>query len=263
MNDELKIIIKAILDENTESSINQQLKNLKIEPLSLDIKIDSKTNSQISKVKKELNDIVSRKINKNSLAKSLIQNFGISNKLDKNEIKKAAEEYQNALKVNNPSEISKSYDKLFDSIKNSFYNFTHEISSYEKEYLNFLKGTKFYISDAIKEDLGEDDYKYYRDNLIGKITRNRREGVHSDTFYDEINEVIPGILPRIDFISEQESFRNIVDTYIDLRNKAKAKFDQEDILWNFGTDEDIKNSINKVINEFENQKPKFERSIKN
>ena len=51
MDDELKIIIKAILDENTESSINQQLKNLKIEPLSLDVKIDSKTNSQISKLK--------------------------------------------------------------------------------------------------------------------------------------------------------------------------------------------------------------------
>ena len=263
MNDELKIIIKAILDENTENSINQQLKNLKIEPLSLDVKIDSKTSSQISKVKKGLNDIVSRKINKNPLAKSLIQNFGISNKLDKNEIEKAVEEYQNALKLNNPGEISKSYDKLFDSIKNSFYNFTQGLSSDGKEYLDFLKGTKFYVSDAIKDDLGKDDYKYYRNNLIGKITRNPQEGVHSDTFYDEINEVIPGILPRIDFISEQDSFRNIVDTYIDLRNKAKAKFDQEDILWNFGTDEDIKNSINKVINEFENQKPKFERSIKN
>ena len=90
MNDELKIIIKAILDENIESSINQQLKNLKIEPLSLDVKIDSKTNSQISKVKKELNDIVSRKVNKNPISLNIFKKFGIKNKYDKEEISKLA-----------------------------------------------------------------------------------------------------------------------------------------------------------------------------
>ena len=267
MDDELKIIIKAVLDDDTENSINKQLNNLKFDPVSIDVKVNSNISKTAYKVEKELNkinDITSRKVNKNSLAQNLIKNFSIKNKLDKNEITKAVEEYQNALKIQNPYEISKSYDKLFDAIKNSFYNFTSGIADYEKNYLDFMKNTKLYISDNVKGDLGKDDYKYYRDNLIGKITRNPSEGMHPDVLHSEILDVIPGIFPNDDyFISEPDAFRKIADTYISLRQKIKSKFNDEDILWNFGSDDDIKNSINKVIQEFQNQKSNIKPTVKN
>ena len=266
MNDELKIIIKAILDENVEDSINKQIKSLNIDPISLDVKVNSNIKTAVSETKKEIdkiNDIISRKVNKNSLAKKLIEEFRIKNKLDKNEITNAVEEYQNALKINNPYEVSKTYDKLFDSIKNSFYHFKASINDDEKQYLDFLKNTKFYISDALKGDLGKDDYKYYRDNLIGKITRDKRNGLEPDVLYNEILDVMPGVLPKDNFITDFEAFRNIADKYISLRQKANRVFDDEDILWSFGTDDDIKHSIDMIIREFENQKPRFERNIKN
>ena len=74
MNDELKIIIKAILDENVEDSINKQIKSLNIDPISLDVKVNSNIKTAVSETKKEIdkiNDIISRKVNKNPLAKKL------------------------------------------------------------------------------------------------------------------------------------------------------------------------------------------------
>ena len=265
MNDELKIIIKAILDENIESSINQQLKNLKIEPLSLDVKIDSKTNSQISKVKKELNDIVSRKVNKNPISLNIFKKFGIKNKYDKEEISKAVEKYQNSLKIGNQDEIIKSYEDLFAAIKGSFFNFTKSLEDHEQEFLNHLGKRKMYISPHIKEDLGKDNYKYYRQNLVGNLTTNSSKAPSPDVLYSEIySEDSYGLIPHpTEVINDSDRFQIIADKIIELRKKAKSTYTEEDILWNFGTDKDIKNSIDKVINEFENQKPKFENSIKN
>ena len=265
MNDELKIIIKAILDENIESSINQQLKNLKIEPLSLDVKIDSKTNSQISKVKKELNDIVSRKVNKNPISLNIFKKFGIKNKYDKEEISKAVEKYQNSLKIGNQDEIIKSYEDLFAAIRGSFLNFTKSLEDHEQEFLNHLGKQKMYISPHIKEDLGKDNYKYYRQNLVGNLTTNSSKAPSPDVLYSEIySEDSYGLIPHpSEVINDSDRFQIIADKIIELRKKSKSTYTEEDILWNFGTDKDIKNSIDKVINEFENQKPKFENSIKN
>lgn len=263
MDDELKIIIKAVLDSSSEDSINQQIKSLKIDPISLDIKVNSNLKASANEVKKEISqisDTLTRKVNKNQLAKDLIKKFGITNRADKNQITKAVEEYQNALKIKNPDEITKSYDNLFNSIKNSFYNFIHEIDDYEQDYVNFMNGTKLYVSDNVKGDLGEDGYKYYRNNLIGKITRDPREGSHPDVLHSEILDNIPGILPNDDyFISESDAFRSIADAYINLRQKSK--FNDEDILWNFGTDDDIKNSINKVIHGLEGTKSKIKQVV--
>ena len=266
MDDELKIIIKAVLDSSSEDSINKQIKSLKIDPISLDIKVNSNLKASANEVKKEISqisDILTRKVNKNQLAKDLIKNFGITNRADKNQITKAVEEYQNALKIKNPDEITKSYDNLFNSIKNSFYNFTHGLDDYSQDYLNFLKDTKFYISDHIKGDLGKDGYKYYRDNLIGKITRDPKKGSPADTLYMELSESIPGILPIDNMINEADQFRLIADAYIMFRNRAKSKFDDDDILWTFGRDEDIKDSINRVINTFQNETPNLQKTIKN
>ena len=48
MNDELKIIVKAILDENTESELNNQLKNLKLDSVSLKINVGENNKKIVS-----------------------------------------------------------------------------------------------------------------------------------------------------------------------------------------------------------------------
>lgn len=264
MDDELKIILKAVLDKDAEKSVNNRVKKLKVEPIPLDVKVNSNIKAAVSEAEKaitQVSSILSKRVKSSHLAKGLIENFGITNKLDKSKIRETAEQYQNALKVKNPQEITKSYDNLFNSIKNSFYNFRHGIDDYQQDYLNFLKDRKFYISDNVRSDLSKDEYKYYRNNLIGKITRDARKGSHPDALYSELYDDFKGILPDKTNMAAADQFRLIADAYITYRNKAKSAFDDEDILWNFGTDDDIKKSINRVIEEIHDKKPVLRRAV--
>ena len=43
MDDELKIVIKAVLDDNAEKDLNSQLKSLNLEPISPKLKLDLDT----------------------------------------------------------------------------------------------------------------------------------------------------------------------------------------------------------------------------
>ena len=43
MDDELKIVIKAVLDDNAEKDLNSQLKSLNLEPISPTLKLDLDT----------------------------------------------------------------------------------------------------------------------------------------------------------------------------------------------------------------------------
>lgn len=43
-----------------------------------------------------------------------------------------------------------------------------------------------YITPYIKEDLGKDNYKYYRQNLVSNLTTNSSKASSSDVLYGEI-----------------------------------------------------------------------------
>lgn len=100
---------------------HQSLKNLKIQPLSLNIKMDSKTKFRIFKVKKA---------NKNPISLNIFKTFGIK-KYNKKEISKIVEKYQNNLKIKNQDKIIKNYEDLFAAIKGSFFNFTKSLENHE------------------------------------------------------------------------------------------------------------------------------------
>ena len=57
MDDELKIVIKAVLDDNAEKDLNSQLKSLNLEPISPKLKLDLDT----SKSKKSAEKAISYK----------------------------------------------------------------------------------------------------------------------------------------------------------------------------------------------------------
>ena len=137
MDDELKIVIKAVLDDNAEKDLNSQLKSLNLEPISPKLKLDLDTSK-------------SKKIIKNPIALGIFKEFGIKNRLDMEEISKAVENYQNALKIGNKDEIVKSYDELFAAIKGNFFNFTKSLEDHKQEFLNHMGKQKMYISPHIK-----------------------------------------------------------------------------------------------------------------
>ena len=133
MDDELKIVIKAVLDDNTEKDLNSQLKNLNLDPISPDIKLKantSKAKKTAEKAIKDINESISKKVTKNPISLNIFKEFGIKNKHDREEISKALEVYQNDLKIGNQAEIVKSYEDLFATIKGSFFNFTKSQTLY-------------------------------------------------------------------------------------------------------------------------------------
>ncbi len=252
MGDELKIVIKAVLDDNAEKELNSQLRNLNLEPISPKLKLDldtSKSKKSAEKAIKDINDSISKKVIKNPISLGIFKEFGIKNKLDREEISKAVEGYQNALKIGNKDEIVKSYDDLFAAIKGSFFNFTKSLSDYEQEFLNHFSKQKMHISPQIKGDLGKDNYKYYRQNLVGKLTTDPHKAISPDVLYSEVNDEFGGLLPNpSEVINDSDRFQTIANKIIELRERAKAKYDEEDILWNIGSDDEIKKRINDILN---------------
>lgn len=64
MDDELKIVIKAVLDDNAEKDLNSQLKNLNLEPISPKLKLDLDTSKSKKSAEKAIRDI-NKTISKN------------------------------------------------------------------------------------------------------------------------------------------------------------------------------------------------------
>ena len=252
MDDELKIVIKAVLDDNAEKDLNSQLKNLKLDPISPDIKLKantSKAKKTAEKAIKDINESISKKVIKNPVARNIFKEFGIKDKLDKEKITSAVQDYQNALKVGNKNEIVKSYDDLFAAIKGSFFNFTKSLGDHEQAFLSRFNKQKMYISPQIKGDLGKDNYKYYRQNLVGKLTTDPHKAISPDVLYSEVNDEFGGLLPNpSEVINDSDRFQTIANKIIELRERAKAKYDEEDILWNIGSDDEIKKRINDILN---------------
>ena len=251
MDDELKIVIKAVLDDNAEKDLNSQLKSLNLEPISPKLKLDldtSKSKKSAEKAIKDIDEIISKKVIKNPISLGIFKEFGIKNRLDREEISKAVESYQNAIKIGNKDEIVKSYEDLFATIKGSFFNFTKSLEDHEQEFLNRFSKQKMYISPQIKGDLRKDNYKYYRQNLVGKLTTDPQKALSPDVLYSEIYDEFGGVIPHPDkIINDSDRFQIIADKIIELREKAKATYDEEDILWNIGSDNEIKKRINDIL----------------
>ena len=172
MDDELKIVIKAVLDDNTEKELNSQLKSLNLDPISPDIKLKantSKAKKTAEKAIKDINESISKKVVKNPVARNIFKEFGIKDKLDKEKITSAVQDYQNALKVGNKDKIVKSYDDLFAAIKGSFFNFKKDLTFEEQQFLDYFKDVKMYISPNVKGDLGKDNYKLYPKKQTNRI----------------------------------------------------------------------------------------------
>ena len=107
-----------------------------------------------------------------------------------------------------------------------------------------------YISPQIKGDLRKDNYKYYRQNLVGKLTTDPQKALSPDVLYSEIyNDVGGGIIPHPgEIINDSDRFQTVANKIIELRERAKVTYDEEDILWNIGSDNEIKKRINDILN---------------
>ena len=247
MDETLKIIIKGTLDKETEKEINAQIKSLKIEPININVNINQKNNKIV-----EETENVFKKISKTSksFSSEIIKQFGITNRESIREIRQAAEELFTAFQIKDQNQITKSYDNLFNKIKDSFYKLKVEITDNELDFLNYFKSHKIYIDNYIKSDFNKAEWKYYRDNLRGIYTANAKKGISinslSSEIYGQFGELFSGGLP----FNAHDEFRQIVDKFIETRRKLKGTIGDTEIENVFGSDKDIRNNINNILNTY-------------
>lgn len=75
------------------------------------------------------------------------------------------------------------------------------------------------IISYVKEDLGKDNYKHYRQNWVGKLTTNSSKTPQPDIYSGIALDPIPH---TIEIINDNDRFQIIADKIIKLRKKQNS-----------------------------------------
>lgn len=141
------------------------------------------------------------KIDTSSISKQLAGSFNITDKSTINQIKGQLNKMI--------ASLGKSWDGSNFNIKDSgFLDFSAGMEPLQKtlaentklvqgatgvydDFFNYFKDKKIYVSDALKNAMGEDNYKELLQNNIGQIVRDASKGVSIDSIWGEMETMFP------------------------------------------------------------------------
>lgn len=195
MADNFKALIDAELNLN---KIESQLKELSSQKVMLDVQLKSKdTGKRIAlEIQSGLNKI---KVDTAAFSRQLADSFNIS---DKGVKKKLTQQINDMMK-----NLAGTWDgKQFDFNKaDGFYSgidnvaktvtenakVVQEATGIYDEFFNYFKNKKIYVSEELKNALGDDTYKELLKNNIGKITTDVSKGISIDSLWGEMEGLFP------------------------------------------------------------------------
>ena len=141
------------------------------------------------------------KIDTSSISSQLANSFNITDKSTINQIKSQLNSMM--------SSLSKSWDGNKFDVKNAgFSDFAAGMEPLQKtlsenaklvqgatgvydDFFNYFKDKKIFVSDALKKELGEDNYKELLQNNVGKIVRDASKGISIDSIWGEMETMFP------------------------------------------------------------------------
>ena len=89
------------------------------------------------------------------------------------------------------------------------------------DFFNYFKDKKIYVSDALKKELGEDNYKELLQNNVGKIVRDASKGISIDSIWGEMETMFPQ-----HFAENITTQADQITHAFDLMKKARADMTQ-------------------------------------
>lgn len=194
MADEFQALISAELQLD---KVESQIKELNNRKISLDVEVKKDATKQLtSNIEKGLK---AAKVDTSSISKQLANSFNIS---DKSVIGKMKTQINSML-----NDLSKTWDggKFDFSKANGFYSGMDKLGEivtqnakiiesktgiYEKFY-DYFKNTKVFVSDELKNAMGNDLYKEISSMNIGKIVRDASKGISINNIWSELTESFP------------------------------------------------------------------------
>lgn len=141
------------------------------------------------------------KIDTSSISKQLAESFNITDKSTINQIRSQLNKMMTSL--------GKAWDGSNFNVKDSgFSDFAAGMEPLQKtlsenaklvqgatgiydDFFNYFKDKKIFVSDALKKELGEDNYKELLQNNVGKIVRDASKGVSIDSIWGEMETMFP------------------------------------------------------------------------
>lgn len=190
--------VTAELDTaGAEGKLNQFLN--KKNKLKIDVEVNKNSAKSINEDIEK--GIKQTKLDTSSISKQLASAFNITDKATINNIKSQL----NAM----ADSLGKAWDGTdFDIKNNGFQDFfssmeplkttlaentklVQDSTGVYDDFFNYFKGKKIYISDALKDALGDDTYKELLRNNIGKITRDATKGIDISSIWGEMETLFP------------------------------------------------------------------------
>lgn len=197
-SDAMADIFKALIDaELNLEKVEMQLQDLNDTKVMLDVQLKNKNNKQFaSDIQKGLEKT---KIDTSAVTKSLADSFNISDKGIKQKLTRQLDGIMKSLADTwngQKFDFSKA-DGVYTGIDDMAKTITENVKIVKDatgiydEFYDYFKNKKIYVSDELKNALGDDTYKELLKNNIGKITTDISKGMSIDSLWGEMSSLFP------------------------------------------------------------------------
>lgn len=233
----------------------QELAELANVPIKLNIQAES--GDPIGKMRSSLEQALSdTKLDTSKIASRLTENFNITGKrAAKNidsQLQSIVENFVDsfdggALKLSR-SALNGLVDSISQSAKIAQSELSGAFDGIEQEYKEFydyFKNKKIYISDLLKNDIGKSEFKNALETNLSNITRNAGKGVDLNSVWEELSRKFPTIISP-----DTVNAANQVLEVLQKINEARDRIKPVSVQMLFGNDYDaaIKNIQDTALN---------------
>lgn len=225
MAEDFKINIDAALDT---SEAEKKLNSLLNEKHKITIDVDVSGQDTSKKLKQNIeNGIKNVKIDTSALSKSLADSFNIS---DKSTISKLQKQISSMMSQLGKSWNGQKFDISDGLFENSMTNVVNTIKKNAKTlrssgaydgFYDYFKDQKILVTDALKSQLGDVNYKELLNNNIGKlVTDTKKSTATINSMWSELSGKFPNLFPD-DIVNQADQLNHVLDIWKKAQSEIK------------------------------------------
>ena len=225
MSEDFKVNINAELDT---AEAEKKLNSLLNEKHKITIDVDVSGQDTSKKLKQNIeNGIKNVKIDTSALSKSLADSFNIS---DKSTISRLQKQISSMMSQLGKSWNGQKFDISDGLFENSMTNVVNTIKKNAKTlrssgaydgFYDYFKDQKILVTDALKSQLGDVNYKELLNNNIGKlVTDTKKSTATINSLWSELSGKFPNLFPD-DIANQADQLNHVLDIWKKAQSEIK------------------------------------------
>lgn len=225
MSEDFKVNINAELDT---AEAEKKLNSLLNEKHKITIDVDVSGQDTSKKLKQNIeNGIKNVKIDTSAISKSLADSFNIS---DKSTISRLQKQISSMMSQLGKSWNGQKFDISDGLFENSMTNVVNTIKKNAKTlrssgaydgFYDYFKDQKILVTDALKSQLGDANYKELLNNNIGKlVTDTKKSTATINSMWSELSGKFPNLFPD-DIANQADQLNHVLDIWKKAQSEIK------------------------------------------